>query len=196
MGDVKEKNQIALKKQSAYFKLILQPKKIMEQLPDQELYAALMYARNINEIDGQEIMQNFHHEQPVLAETLFTLFPSIIAEKNQDLSFLFMELCFDILCVFQHAFGKAPVQSDAWLAQQMKALESELISLKSTKNGINTASTNVIQTKLLQVFKEAIDDYASENPASTSYTTMTQSMITASIQLIEKLYQHRSTTLH
>jgi len=166
----------------------------MKQLPDQELYAALMYARNISETDGQEIMQNFQREQPVLAETLFVLFPAIIAKKNQDLSFLFMELCFDVLCIFQHTLGKAPVQSDKWLAMQMQVMESEFASLKSTNN--NTSTTNVIQTKLLQVFKEAIDDYASESPERTPYIPIAHNMITASIQLIEKLYQQETSTLH
>jgi len=166
----------------------------MKQLPEQELYAALMYARNIKETDGKEIMQNFQHEQPVLAETLFTLFPAIIAEKNQDLSFLFMDLCFDMLCIFQHTFGKAPIQSDEWLVMQMQAMELEFASLKSAKN--STSTTGVTQIKLLQVFKEAIDDYASENPARTPYIPIAQSMITASIQLIEKLYQQETSTLH
>jgi len=41
-----------------------------------------MYTRNTNETDGQNILTNFNIEQPALAETLFNIFPALIAEKT------------------------------------------------------------------------------------------------------------------
>ena len=48
------------------------------------------------------------------------------------MAYLFMDLCFDVLCVFQHAFGPLPSQADMdyyWLDKQAVLLDAELQSL-------------------------------------------------------------------
>jgi len=53
-----------------------------------------------------------------LAHILLGVFPSIIAGKDQNMAHLFLDLCFDPLCVVQHAFGTLPKQQDmdvSWL---------------------------------------------------------------------------------
>jgi hypothetical protein len=82
----------------------------MHELTDQELYKALAYAQSIDEVASRKIIEQFQFDQIVLAETLFASLPSVIAKENQAMSYLFMDLCFDVLCVYQQAFGPLPAQ--------------------------------------------------------------------------------------
>jgi hypothetical protein len=97
---------------------------------------------------------NFHLEQPALAETIFNMFPLVIAEKNQDMANFYLELCFDAVCVYQHAFGTAEPQTEDWLITQMSNLETDFLALKQDKN--NIPKKNVVQTKFSDILKESI----------------------------------------
>lgn len=77
----------------------------MYELSERELYEAIHYAKSIDEETGAKIIEQLQLEQTALAETIFGIFPSIIAEENPEMSYLFMDLCFDVLSAFQHAFG-------------------------------------------------------------------------------------------
>ncbi|NOR71786.1 MAG: hypothetical protein GQ532_19215, partial [Methylomarinum sp.] len=68
----------------------------MHELTDRELYHAIEYAKSIDENTGRSIIEQFQTDQPALAHTLFSVFPPIITSKNQALSHLFMDLCFDV----------------------------------------------------------------------------------------------------
>jgi len=72
------------------------------------LFEAIHYAESIDEETGAKIIQQFQLEQTAGAETLFSIFSAFISEQNQEMAYLFMDLCFDVLCVFQYAFGPLP----------------------------------------------------------------------------------------
>jgi len=78
-------------------------------------------------------MERFQIEQPALAQALFNIFPSLIAQQNQDMANVFMELTFDAVCVYQYAFGKVPVQTEEWLKRQVALLNAESQSLNPNK---------------------------------------------------------------
>jgi hypothetical protein len=166
----------------------------MNILSDKELYAAITYARNLNETDGQEIVTTFHLEQPALAETIFNMFPLVIAEKNQDMANFYLELCFDAVCVYQHAFGTAEPQTEDWLITQMSNLETDFLALKQDKN--NIPKKNIVQTKFSDILKESIDDYASENSVRVPFIAMTQSMMLTTLNLLEGMYKNEAKTVH
>jgi len=168
----------------------------MNELSDQELYAAIVYTRNINETDGQNILTNFHIEQPALAETIFNMFPAIVAEKNLDMSNFFMDQCFDAICIYEHVFGKAPVQTEEWLISQMEALESEFLNLKTPSQPGKKQAIKIVQIKLLNVLKESIDDYASEHSTRVPYIELTQNLVTATLQLLESMHKKDARKLH
>ncbi len=175
----------------------------MHELSDKELYYTLAYAKSIDEDIGRKIMEQFQLEQPALAETIFGIFPAVISEENQDMSYLFMDLCFDVLCVFQKAFGPLPSQhglDQDWLEKQAVLLDVELQALVKDKY-MDDKIRSKLQDRLLQrTLKEtaqmglvsfmnsAIDDYASENPVRVSATRITQTMIFIVIRLLSSLY--------
>ena len=69
-------------------------------------------------------------EQTAIVEVLFGFFPAVIAEKDQEMSYLFMDLCFYVLCIFQKAFGPLPSQNDMdidWIEKQAVLLDADII---------------------------------------------------------------------
>lgn len=65
----------------------------MMTLSDKELFQALNFARQQDQDSGRRILEHFQLTQTALAQTLFQIFPVVIAESDQALSQLFMDLC-------------------------------------------------------------------------------------------------------
>jgi Transposase len=55
-----------------------------------ELYQALEYAMSIDEDACRKIMEQFQFDKTALAETIFAIFPAVIAEENEDMSFVLL----------------------------------------------------------------------------------------------------------
>ena len=174
--------------------------KIMHELSNSELYEAIEYARNIDESAGQNILNNFHLEQPALAEAIFNIFPALIAEQNREMSNMFMELCFDTLCVYQYTFGNAPPQTEECLERQVALMDAEFQALipenemnpkirTKLKNRFSDRAFNEnTQVGLIKVLNESIDEYASENISRVPFIKFTQTMIFAVVRLFSNLY--------
>ena len=164
----------------------------MHELTERELYHALEYAKSIDEETGRKIIERFQLDQTALAQTIFGIFPSIIAEQNEEMSYLFMDLCFDVLCVFQKTFCPLPSQNDMgfdWLEKQAVLLDAELQSLitgrymddkirkKLQGRLVNRIIEDTPQIGLTNFLNEANDDYASEGPSWVPAIQVTQAMI-------------------
>lgn len=179
----------------------------MQELSEQELYDALAYAKSIDEELGRKIMEQFQSEQTEtgLAQAIFSIFPQVINEKNDEMAFLFMDLCFDILCVFQHAFGPVPSQNEIdldWLEKQGVLIDTELKALddnahmdekirsKLEDRFIDRIIEDSPQTGLVHFMNESIDEFASEKPSRVPAIKTTQTMIFIVIRLFSNLYSH------
>lgn len=175
----------------------------MQELTNQELYQALAYAKNIDEDAGRKMLEQFQLDQTALAQTIFGLFPAVIARENQDMSYLFMDVCFDVLCIFQNAFGPLPSQNDMdfdWAEKQAVLLDAELQSLiketpmddkirtKLQGRFANRAIEDNPQMGLVKLMNGVIDDYASENPSRVPATRITQTLTAVVIRLFNNLY--------
>ena len=177
----------------------------MHELTDQELYQALAYSKSIDEVAGRKIIEQFQLEQNALAETLFDLFPAVIAEESLAMSTLFMDLCFDVLCVYQKVFGPLPSQQEVaidWLEKQVMLLDVELQALiqdramderiraKLQDRLLQRALQEPMQLGLVSFMNAAIDDYASENASRIGAIKTTQTLIFIVIRLFSNLYRH------
>lgn len=145
----------------------------MHELTERELYQALEYAKSLDENAGREIIAQFQLEQPALAQTIFGVFPNVIAEQEQGMSYLFLDLCFDVLCVFQKAFGPLPSQNDMDFDWLVKRVQEE-----------------TAQLGLIDFMNAAIDDFASESPGRVPAIRITQTMIFIVVRLFSNLYSH------
>lgn len=178
---------------------------LMRELSEQELYHALAYAKSIDEETGEKILEQFQIEQTGLAQAIFGIFPIVIAEENEEMSYLFMDLCFDVMCVFQEAFGPLPSQNDMdvdWLEKQAVLLDAELQSLIKDKHMdgkirsklqdrfVSRVIKDSPQMGLVNFMNAAIDDFASESPSRVPAIKTTQTMIFIVIRLFGNLYSH------
>jgi hypothetical protein len=173
------------------------------ELSERELFEALHYAKSLDEDTGAKLIEQFQLEQTALTQTLFGIFPGIIAEQNQEMAYLFMDLCFDVLCVFQHAFGPLPSQSEMdvdWLERQAVLLDAELQALiqerpmgdkirsKLQDRYARRSQEETAQKGLVNFMNAAIDDFASESPSRVPATQVTQTMIAIVIRLFCNVY--------
>ncbi len=175
----------------------------MKELTDLELYHAIEYAKSIDEDAAQKIMVRIQLDQTALAQTIFDIFPSVIAEQDQDMAYLFMDLCFDAICIFEDAFGPLPSQSDMdidWLEKQAVLLDAEMQALMKGNDMnekirarlkdrlINRTIEDNPQHGLVKFMNAVIDEFASESENRTKAIPAAQSMIFVTIRLLSNLY--------
>jgi hypothetical protein len=173
----------------------------MEDLTEHQLYQALKYAKSIDEDNGKMIMSQFETDQPILFQTIFGIFPSILADQNQDMAHLFMDLCFEIICVYQNALGDVPkfIDDPTWMERQSILLEAEFLLLRQSQSVTKTNKkklqghfiqddANPIQAGLVKYLNESIDEFASESVSRVPFIEFTQSMIFVVVKLLNNLY--------
>lgn len=177
----------------------------MHELTKHELCQALDYAKSLDEETIRKIIERFELDQTALAQALFDIFPSVIAEESEEMSYLFRVLCFDVLCVFQNVFGPTPSQGDLsfdWLEKQAVLLDAELQSLlverhmdeqirsKLQDRFLHRVIEDTYQTRLVDYMNDTIDEFASEDPTLIPAIKTTRTMIFVVVRLFSNLYSH------
>ncbi len=175
----------------------------MRELAEKELYQALAFAKNQDEDSGRKILEQFQREQPALAQSIFGVFSAVIAQKDQHVAHLFMDLCFDVICVFKHAFGTLPNQQSMgfeWLEKSAALLDTEMQSFMTQpmdskiRNKLQNRFTERLvesdnQTGLVDFMNASIDELAIEAPTSSKEAIqMAKTMIFVVIQLFGAVY--------
>jgi hypothetical protein len=173
----------------------------MREFTDKELYLGLEHAKSLDENAGRAILETFQVEQPVLAQTIFGAFPSIIAEQDQTMAHLFMDLVFDIICTFQHSAGALPTQQLmglAWLYEKAALIEAEMTAMMSGKPHSDSYFQTNDQKGLVNFMNACIDEHVSENQASADVVRQTKTMIFVTVQLLCSIYDgaNASNTIH
>ncbi|BBL56402.1 hypothetical protein [Methylomonas koyamae] len=159
----------------------------MQQLTDKPLFAALQYARDQDEQAGCAILERFQTRQPVFAQTLFNVFPSTMVDLDQAMAHLFMDLCFDVIAVYEHAFGKVPDQrivGNRWFEERAERLDQ---AMKPAAKPNTTANSNDQdrQTDLVNFLHAAIDQ---QRCPSIDAVRLAKTMIFTTVQLFDALY--------
>ena len=182
----------------------------LHELVERELYEALEYARSVDGEMGKRILIQFEIDQPMFSATLFNVFPTVIdnqsnEEKYQNLAQHFADLCFDVLCVYQHAFGKMPVtfeQDSTWMESQAMLLDKELSPLLTSSHVNEKAAKKMredffkpkegefIQTGLIEFMNMAIDHFAEESGDDyhDSMLDLTKTMMFVVVRMFNNLY--------
>ncbi|MGR8931450.1 MAG: hypothetical protein ACU836_12485 [Gammaproteobacteria bacterium] len=162
----------------------------MHELTEKQLFAAIHYAKSQNEHAGRAILEQFQAKQTAFAQTLFNIFPSMIADLDQNMAHLFMDLCFDIIAVFEHAFGKVPDQrivGNGWFEEKALRLNQEMKEAHGQRKP--STSTNeadqVYQQGLVRFLHAAIDAQPSNSDAA---VRLSKTMVFTTVQLFNSLY--------
>lgn len=171
----------------------------MHQLTDRELYLAIEHARSIDENTGRSIIESFQKDQPALAHSLFTVFPSMFNAKDQPSAHVFMDLCFDMICIYQHVFGDMPVQDKAWMQKQSTLVNKELQAIMPNKNidadkinqlqqGFAKPNNQISQPGLIQFMNQSIIQYSNEIAADAEAVKLNQTLIATVVRLFGEVY--------
>ncbi len=172
----------------------------MHELSDRELLAAIEHSHNIDNETADVLLQKFQIEQAALAEAIFTVFPSLIEQQNQEMAELFLGLCFDIIFIYQYAFGKAPIENEESLIKQAALLDAELQALipdnemdgkiraKLQNRFHERSSADETQMGLIRFMNTEIDAFAAESVSRVSAIKITQAMIFSVVRLFSSLY--------
>ncbi|MDT4332066.1 hypothetical protein ACQE3E_21045 [Methylomonas sp. MED-D] len=173
----------------------------MREFTDKELYLGLEYAKSLDQNAGHTILTRFQNEQPVLAQTLFGVFPSLIAEQDQNVAHLFMDLVFDVICVFEKTSGTLPSQQTlgmAWLQEKAALVDAEMTAMMSGKPHSESVFETDEQQGLVQFLHDCIDEYLAEHPAPGDAVRMIKTLIFVTVQLFCSLHDAAgaSKTLH
>lgn len=184
----------------------------MHTLTEDELYQALHYARSIDEAMGRTIIEQFNNDQPLLAQAVFTMLPEALAQASRDMSYMFMDLCFDLLCIFQKSFGPLPEHTSMnaqWFEKQALLLDTELQALMTgaMTDQAKTARESDFLKRIVEdspqpglslLMNEAVSDYALENTIDPAIVKTTQTMLFIVIRLLSNLYSYTDTkkTVH
>ncbi len=189
----------------------------MHELIERELFEALQYARSIDEEKGKRILIQFEIDQPMFASTLFNVFPSVIdnqssEEKYQNLAQHFADLCFDVLCVYQKAFGKMPrtfKDDSTWMESQAMLLDKELAPLltsshvsekvakKMREDFFKPKEGEFIQTGLVEFLNMAVDEFAKDSGDDyhDSMLDLTKTMLFVVVRMFNNLYTPLATSV-
>lgn len=182
----------------------------MHELVERELYEALQYARSIDEETAKRILIQFEIDQPMFSTTLFSVFPSVIGdqsgeEKYRYLAHYFADLAFDVLCVYQKAFGKMPhtfEENPEWMQTQALLLDKELTPLLQSNHVSEKAAKKMredffkpkegefIQTGLVEFANMAIDDFVANSGEDyhESLVDLAKTMMFVVIRMFNNLY--------
>ncbi len=185
---------------------------MIHELVDHELLQALQYAKSINEDIGKRILIQFEIDQPMFFQTLFNVFPTILAGEEgnpyyQDLAQLLGDLNFDVLCVYKQAFGNPPLFKDnpTWLEDQAEVLNKEFSallnkkitvkeSLKLKEKFFKSKEGEIQQTRLIEFLNECVDDFVSgEQKYPEPAVELTKAMVFMVVRLFNHLYSQTKT---
>jgi hypothetical protein len=183
---------------------------MMHELVERELYETIEYARSINEDTAKHILIQFEIDQPMFSTTLFSVFPSIIGEQSGEekyryLAHYFADLAFDVLCVYQKAFGKMPQtfeDNPTWIETQAQLLDKELAPLlassrvnektakKMREDFFKPKDGEFIQTGLVEFVNMAIDHFVEESGEEyhASIIDLMKTMMFVVVRMFNNLY--------
>lgn len=164
----------------------------MRTLSKKEVFQALQYAKSLPESEGAKILSHFRDEQPNLCEMLFAGFPAAIAQQDEGMAHLFMDLCFDVICVYSRTLGGLPefVADREWLMNKMTAMQNEIMALQDETNPENA------QTFLLEYIDMAIQEHITEHPTSDDAEIAVANFLFLATRIFDALYSEPARTHH
>ena len=149
-----------------------------------EVFMAIQDAKKFNEDEGRAILTRFGELYPSLQQVMFAGFPEAIAGQSQDMAHLFMDLCFEIICVYEKLLGEAPKNTTPpeELLNLLQHIMGEITAAK--KSGIENT-----QQAFLEYLNLATDDHANTYQANKDSVKITKNFLYTMTRLFDELYE-------
>lgn len=166
----------------------------MRILSKAEVFTAIQQIKLIDETEGRQILEQFTKQHTNLQQVLFTSFPQAITIIDQHLSYLFMDLCFDIICVYQRLVGDMPIHiaNPKWIEQTLKQIELDV----SQNPQIDSDSYEGTQIELLEYLTLNVDEFIKENNSKPEAAMAIYNLLFLVTRLFDAIYDEKSPTLH
>jgi hypothetical protein len=167
-----------------------------------EITTIIQEGKLISETDGTAILDQFERDQPQFYQAIFGPLSDGIAELDPDMANLFLDLCFDIILVYQKAFGKPPnkARGEDWFNKKISLLDLELKSISDdaamsarlkkrlSDRFVKRSIEAGVQWELLQYLDEQVKNYATFKSSRTKAIHITNNLLFVVVRLMDDIY--------
>jgi hypothetical protein len=167
-----------------------------------EITRSIREGKKLSEEEGTAVLDQFEQEQPEIYQAIFGPLSDAIGEDNLDMSYLFLDLCFDIIWVYRKAFGNPPksVAGKEWLNAKISRLDAEMKSVDEDltmnerfrrhlqRRFVDRSVQAEIQLELLKYLEERVHNYASSERSRQSAVRITSNFLFVVAMLMAELY--------
>lgn len=173
----------------------------MRILTRAEVFNAIQDAKSITEQQAQIILERFNQQQPAIQQMIFVGLPLAIESQNKQMAHLFMDLCFDIICVYAQVLGELPPNSvtPQWLHTKMAQMEEEVKQQTQVNAQGQIDLQNNAQIELLEYLGLVIEDVAGKSKARQEAGGITYNLLFLVTRLFDSIYEEvmpNSATIH
>jgi hypothetical protein len=171
----------------------------MRILSRAEVFHAIQYSKTLTEEQANTILERFGKEQPAIQQMVFVGLPLAIESQNVQMSHLFMDLCFEIICVYEQVLGELPANAvtPQWLHGKMASLEEEVKAQTQVDANGQIDLKNKAQIELLEYLGLAIEDFAGTSKRRQELGGVTYNLLFLVTRLFDSIYDEMlPSTLH
>lgn len=94
-----------------------------------ELDSILNRSRSLQDAEITKILDHFQRNQSVLYDGIYGPWSDGAAETNQDMSNLFLDLCFDVIFVYHEMLGEVPKSAARETAKVLTRINQEMLAI-------------------------------------------------------------------
>ena len=174
----------------------------MTILNREQIESIILLVRTLPDDKLSAILDELQNELPAVYRFIYGEPSDAIASLNQDMANLYMDLSFDVIWVFQKAFGNPPniEDNEKWVINKLALLDAELKSLiseipmdtKFRKNlqerFIQRSFDTSIQIELLEYLRREVIEYASFDAKREQAVDLTANLLLILVRLFGDLY--------
>jgi len=174
----------------------------MKALSENEITRIVQEGKKLSEEQGTAVLDQFEQKQPEIYQAIFGPLSDAIAEDSLDMSYLFLDLCFDIIWLYHKEFG-SPSRSVAgkeWLNTKIGRLDAEMKALdedtpmneRSRRHLkcrlVDRSADAEVQLELLKYLEDQTQNYASFERSRQSAILITKNLLFVVAMLMAELY--------
>lgn len=178
----------------------------MRILGQREMEDIISRGRIAPEYKITAILDELEKEHPEVYRVIYGEPSDAIASFNKDMANLYLDLSFDVVWVFEEAFGKLPEvnNEERWVLSKLSLLDAELKSLTKEvpmndkfrgnlqERFVKRSFGSKIQLELLQYLESEVTKYASFDKKRVTANLLTTNLLFVLVRLMGDLYNLRA----
>lgn len=162
----------------------------MRILSRAEVFNAIQHAKNLTEEQASTILNQFCQDQPAIQQMVFAGLPLAIESQNRQMSHVFMDICFDIVCVYSEVLGELPQNAvtPQWLHHKMAEIEEEIKAQTQVNAQGQIDLQNNAQIELLEYIGLVLEDAAGKSKNRQEVAGITYNLLFLVTRLFDSIY--------